>query len=193
MTAPASKSVGRVGPRDHHEEVRVAYLGGFPFLIFEGVLWLVSALLGSFVSVGWAMAALVVGGMFIPLGAQAIQKLMKRPRVGAENPLTGLSTSAAFVIPLCYPVIAAATIADTDWFFPAFAVVVGAHYPPFAYVYRMRLYLALCGTLVGGGTLIGWLFRGGPFSLAGYFVGAVLLAFGALFFALVRREERSIR
>ena len=192
MTASASKDAGRVRPPDHHEEVRVAYLGGFSFLAFEGVLWIVSALLGSFVSVGWAIAALVVGGMLIPLGAQAIQRLMRRPPVGPENPLIGLSTSAAFVIPLCYPVIAAATIADTDWFFPAFAVVVGAHYPPFAYVYRMRLYLALCGVLVGGGALIGWFFRVN-FSLAGYFAGAVLLTFGALFFALVRREERSVR
>ena len=172
--------------------MRVAYLGGFSFLLFEGALWLASALLGTFVSVGWAIAALVVGGMFIPLGAQAIQRLLKRPTVGSENPLIGLSTSAAFVIPLCYPVIAAATVADTDWFFPAFAVVVGAHYPPFAYVYRMPLYLALCGVLVGGGTLIGWFFRD-SFSLAGYFAGAVLLAFGALFYALVRREERGAR
>ena len=193
MTASARGDVGpaKPGPRDHHEEVRVAYLGGFSFLVFEGALWLVSALLGSFVSVGWAIAALVVGGMLIPLGAQAIQRLMRRPAVGPENPLMGLSTSAAFVIPLCYPVIAAATIANVNWFFPAFAVVVGAHYPPFAYVYRMRLYLALCGILVGGGTLIGWLFRD-SFSLAGYFVGAVLLTFGALFFALVRREEKGI-
>lgn len=194
MTASTSKDVGPAGPgpRDHHEEVRVAYLGGFSFLAFEGALWLVSAALGSFVSVGSAIVALVVGGVFILLGAQLIQRLMRRPSVGSENPLMGLSTSAAFVVPLCYPVIAAATLADTDWFFPAFAVVVGAHYPPFAYVYRMRLYLALCGVLVGGGTLIGWLFRDGPFSLAGYFAGAVLLAFGTLFFALVRREERSV-
>jgi len=46
--------------------------------------------------------------------------------------------------------------------------------------------------VVGGGTLIGWLYRDN-FSLAGYFAGAVLLVFGALFFALVRREERSVR
>lgn len=192
MTDSARRDGGRVEPRDHHDEVRVAYLGGFSFLAYEGALWLLSATLGSFISVGAAIVTLVVGGTFSPLGAQIIQKLMRRPPVDPDNPLLGLSIQAAFVIPLCYPVIAAATLANVNWFFPAFAVVVGAHYPPFAHVYRMRLYLALCGVLVGGGTLIGYFFQE-SFSLAGYFAGAVLLAFGALVFTLVRLEENRAR
>lgn len=189
MEGSGDKTIGQSGLHDHHYEVRVAYLGGFSFLAYEGMLWLLAATMGSLISVGSAIVALVVGGTFSPLGAQIIQKLMRRPSVGSDNPLIGLSIQAAFIIPLCYPVIAAATLANTNWFFPAFAVVVGAHYPPFAYVYRMRLYLVLCGVLVGGGTLIGYFFRD-SFSLAGYFAGAVLLTFGALVFALVRLEEK---
>lgn len=193
MNVSANEGVGRHGPRDHHEEVRVAYLGGFAFFVYEGALWLAAALLGTFVSIGAAIVVLVVGGTFTAAGAHFIQRLMNRPRVGPENPLIALTVYAAFIIPLSYPVIAAATIANTNWFFPAFAVVVGAHYPPYAYVYRMRLYLILSGVLVAGGALIGWVFQDGPFSLAGYFAAAALLAFGAVLFALVRREERLVR
>lgn len=179
-------------PRDHHKEVRIAYLGGVSFLIFEGVLWLLSALFGSFISIRLAIITLLVGGMFIPLGSQVIQTLMKRPKVSKENPLISLSTSVAFIIPLSYPVIAAAAIANINWFFPALAVVVGAHYPPYAYVYQMRLYMVLCCVLVAGGTLIGWLFQDN-FSPAGYFVGVVLLIFAAIFISTVQREEQNRR
>ena len=113
-------STDRTGDPDDHVEVRVAYLGGFSFLAYEGMVWLVSAFLGAIVSVPSAIVVLVVGGTFSALGALAIQKLLRRPAVESRNPLLSLSVNAAIVIPLCYPVIAAATVANTNWFFPAF-------------------------------------------------------------------------
>lgn len=177
---------------DHHREVRVAYLGGFSFLAYEGLVWLVSAAFGSFVSAASAIVALVVGGTLSPLGALIIQKLLRRPTVGRENPLIGLSITSAFIIPLCYPVIGAATLANTNWFFPAFAVVVGAHFMPYAYIYRMRTYLVLSGALVAGATMIGY-FLPGSFSAAGYFAGTVLLIFSGLVFAAVKGEAQVTR
>ncbi len=102
---------------DHHRQIRVAYLGGFSFLAYEGVVWLASAASAGLLSVTTAMIVLVVGGTLSPVGAPIIQKFLRRPVVGRDNPLLRLSVTSAFIIPLCYPVIAAATLANTNWFF----------------------------------------------------------------------------
>ena len=83
----------------------------------------------------------------------------------------------AFVIPLCYPLIAAATIHNTNWFYPAFLVVVGAHYLPFIFLYGMWQFGILAVLLVGLGTAIGIYFPEN-FSLGGW-SGAVIYLLSA--------------
>jgi hypothetical protein len=101
-----------------------------------------------------------------------------------ENPFGTLAMQIAFVIPLCYPVIAAATIHNTNWFFPAFLVVVGAHYLPFIFLYGMWQFGILSVLLVGLGTAAGIYFPEN-FTLGGWVGGAVFLiaAFPFRFFA----------
>lgn len=118
-----------------------------------------------------------------------LQKILRRPGVGKGNPLIRLSVTSAFIIPLCYPVIAAATVTNINWFFPAFAVVVGAHFMPYAHIYRMHSYLILGGVLVTGASLIGYFLPNG-FSQAGYFAGAVLILFSVIVLIRVQREIR---
>lgn len=146
-----------------------------------------SAASAGFFSVTTAMIVLVVGGTLSPVGALMIQKLMRRPVVGSDNPLIRLSVTSAFMIPLSYPVIAAATLANTSWFFPAFAVVVGAHFMPYAYIYQMHTYLALGGVLVIGASMIGYL-QPDSFSPTGYFTGAVLVTCSMVLITTVKRE-----
>ncbi len=37
------------------------------------------------------------------------------------------------------PLVAAATLYRLGWFYPAFMIVLGAHYFPFAFLYGLRL------------------------------------------------------
>ena len=90
--------------------------------------------------------------------------------------ILGLAMQVAFVIPVSIPVIGAAALYNVDWFYPAFMVIVGAHYLPFVFLYGMRAYAVLAGVLIAGGVTIGYLLPD-TFSIGGWFGGAVLLLF----------------
>jgi hypothetical protein len=167
------------------KEVRTVYLGAFSGLVVTGLIWLVAAALGIWRSTGLAVWALILGGTFIFPLSQLLLKAMGKPTgLSAENPFGKLAMQVAFMIPLCYPVIAAASIFNTNWFFPAFLVVVGAHYLPFIFLYGMWQFGILSVLLVGMGTAVGIYFPEN-FTLGGWIGGAMFLlaAFPFRFFA----------
>jgi hypothetical protein len=176
--------------RDAQRELRWTYLGGFPGGIVSGVLWLLAAAVASTGGRGRAMAVLVIGGTFIFPATMLLLKAMRLPAtMRKENPLGGLATQLAFTIPLSYPLIYAAVLHRTEWFFPAFMVVVGAHYLPFVFLYGMRSYAVLAMVLVAGGVACGTIGRH-SFAIGAWFTGFVLLLWAAFAWAWVAREKR---
>jgi hypothetical protein len=134
---------------------------------------------------------LILGGTFIfPLSQLLLQVMGKPASLSADNPFGKLAMQVAFIIPLCYPLIAAATIHYTNWFYPAFLVVVGAHYLPFITLYGMWQFGILSALLVGSGTVIGMYFPEN-FALGGWTGAAIYLlaAFPFRAFALRRNEN----
>lgn len=167
------------------EEVRSVYANGVVGQAVSGTIWLLSAIVGTWVSVRYGILTLAVGGAFIfPLTQLVLRLLNRRTSLSRENPLRGLAMQVAFIVPLSIPVIAAATLANTNWFYPAFMVVVGAHYLPFVFLYGMWEYAVLAGLLIAGGVTIGIVLPN-AFGVGGW-VGALVLL---LFSALVRRSR----
>ena len=173
---------------DAQREIRQAYVGGFVGQLVSGVLWLTSAALATWGSPRSAITLLVIGGMFIfPATLLGLRFVRRRATVSAGNPLNALGTQVALVLPLSLPVVGAAALYRLDWFFPAFMVVVGAHYLPFVFLYGMRMFAVLCGILVAGG--IGLALYGPPvFSMGAWITGAILLVFAVLGRRTVDRE-----
>ena len=165
---------------DAQQEVRSVYRNGVVGQSVSGLIWLLSAALGTWVSVRTGVIALAVGGMFIfPLTQLALRIVGGPTTLRSENPLNGLAMQVAFVIPVSIPVIGAAALYNVDWFYPAFMVIVGAHYLPFVFLYGMRAYAVLAGVLIAGGVTIGYLLPD-TFSIGGWFGGAVLLLFALI-------------
>ena len=77
------------------------------------------------------------------------------------------------------PLVAPVTLYRLNLFFPAMAILVGAHYLPFATLYGMRSFLVLAAALVVSGIIIA-LYLPGSFSLAGWVAGLILLVFAAV-------------
>ena len=75
-----------------------------------------------------------------------------------------------------------------NWFYPAFMIIVGAHYLPFVFLYGMRLFAFLAALLIGVGLLIGLNFAG-SFTLGGWVTAGMLLICAPLFGYSVAREE----
>lgn len=92
---------------------------------------------------------LVVGGFFIfPLTTLGLRLLGGPWKLSANNPLNGLGMQVAFVLPLCLPLVAAATLYRASWFYPSFMVLLGAHYLPFVFLYGMPVFAVLAAALV---------------------------------------------
>jgi hypothetical protein len=169
-------------------ELRREFYGGFFGQLVSGLLWLASAALGTWGSSRRAMVALVVGGFFIfPLTTLLLRMSGRRPSLSPGNPLGQLGWQVAFVLPLLLPLVAAVSLYKTNWFFPAFMVALGAHYLPFAFLYGMRMFVALAAILVGGGVAIA-LYAGWIFPFGAWLTGATLLVFAFLGASSVRRE-----
>ena len=174
---------------DAQKEVRTVHLGSFSGLIVTGLIWLLSAAMSAWMSTGLAIWALILGGTFIFPLSQLLQKAMGKPStLSKENPFGALAMQIAFVIPFCYPVIAAATIHNTNWFYPAFLVVVGAHYLPFIFLYGMWQFGILAAWLVGLGTVIGMYFPEN-FALGGWIGAAIYLLSAFPFRAFALRHN----
>lgn len=157
-------------------DVRTTFLGGFPGHLATAFIWLISASLATWASRSAAILALTVGGMFIFPLTQAVLRIMGRPAsLPKGHPMNALARQTAFIVPICIPLIAAAALYRLDWFYPAFMVVVGAHYLPFSHLYGMWQYELLGAMLIGAGLVIGlWV----PiFSLGAWIAVALFLGF----------------
>lgn len=173
---------------DAQRELRLTFMGGFPGSVVSGTIWLVSAALGTWGSTRDAIVLLVVGGAFIfPLTQLLLRAMGRRASLDPGNPLAGLAMQIAFTIPLSLPLIGAATIHRLDWFYPAFLIVVGAHYVPFVFLYGMWTFALLAAAMIGAGTWIG-ITTSGAFSFGGWFGGASIVMYGVLGLILTGRE-----
>ena len=115
---------------------------------------------------------------------------MGRPgKVSEENGLNALGAQVAFVLPLSLPLVAAATLYETGWFYPAFMVALGAHYLPFVFLYGMAMFALLAGLLWILGILLATHLVLG-FSAGAWITGVILLIFAVMGRARVLKEER---
>ena len=89
-----------------------------------------------------------------------------------------LATLTAFIVPLTLPLIGAASLYNINWFYPAFMLVVGAHYMPFIFLYGMWEFGVLAAALILGSVGIG-MWSPHSFALGGWYTAIALLIFAA--------------
>lgn len=166
--------------KEAQSEVRRIYLGGLVGQSVSGFLWLASAALGTWHSARSAIILLVVGGFLIYPATSATLRCSGRPAsVSHANPFRWLALQAAFVLPVSMLLVVPVAMYRLNLFFPAMAVLLGAHYLPFATLYGMRSFLVLAFALVASGVAIA-LRLPGSFALAGWIVGILLLVFAVV-------------
>lgn len=164
---------------DAQRDVRTTFIGGSVGQLVVAAFWLVSAILATWGSRRGAILILAVGGAFIFPLTQIALRLMGRPSsLSRGHPMNALARQVAFIVPLCLPLVAAATLFRRDWFYPAFMIVVGAHYLPFAYLYGMWEYEVLAALLIAAGLLIGLYVP--IFNLGAWVAVALFLGFAAV-------------
>ena len=175
---------------DAQRDLRRAFLGGFVGQNVSGLIWLLSAVISTFVSPLYGMAALFVVSIFIyPLTQLGSRLIGRAGKLSEGNTLGQLATQTAFTVPVGFLLVAAATFYREDWFYPAAMIVVGAHYLPFVFLYGMREFGALAVSLIAGGVVIA-LYIPGMFSLEGWIGAILMIVFAFVGRWVVLREER---
>ncbi len=173
---------------DAQKEVRTVFIGGSIGQVVSGIIWLISAALGTWVSVRLGIIALAVGGVFIfPLTQLSLKLIRHRSALPRTNPLNQLAMQIAFIVPLNLPVIAAAALHNVNWFYPAFMIVIGTHYMPFMFLYGMWQYAILAATLIAGGVLIG-IYLPTSFVVGGWLTALLLLTFALVIWRIFVKE-----
>lgn len=163
---------------DAQREIRQSYLGGFMGQLVSGVLWLVTAVIATWGTPRAAIIALFFGGMLIfPLTRIGLVAINHRLAITPGNPLNGLAMQVALTLPIALPVIGAAALYRLDWLFPAFMIVLGAHYLPFVFLYGMRMFALLCGLLVTAGLGLALYGPSRSFAVGAWVTCALLFAF----------------
>jgi hypothetical protein len=179
--------------QEAQKEMRTVLLNGSVGQAVSGIIWLVSAALATFVSPNTGITVLVLVGIFIfPLTLLALRLMGRSAAIRKENPFNFLAMQTAFIVPLCLPVVGGAALYNLDWFYPAFMIVVGAHYLPFMTLYGMWQFGPLGGVLIFAGVALALWLPGLGFAAGGWFTGAVLILFALYAAALSRRAAQAV-
>lgn len=158
-------------------EMRFAFLGGFAGQLVSGLIWLIASATSEWLQPVYGMAALFFGSMFIFPLTQGTLRMMGYPaKVSPENRLWGLGSQTAFMVPILFLLVGAATLHHQNWFFPAAMIVVGAHYLPFNTLYGMKIFAILAVVLVFAGTSLA-MYAPNLFSLGGWLTAGALIVF----------------
>ncbi len=130
--------------KNAQQDMRVAYLHGYPGVIVSGMVWLISALVALYVSPDKAVWALLVGGVFIhPIG-MLLNKALGASGVHAQtNPLGKLAMEGTIFMIMCLPLAYGLSFQKVEWFFQGMLLIIGGRYLHFATLYGSRLYWAL--------------------------------------------------
>ncbi|HKY46975.1 MAG TPA: hypothetical protein VJQ79_03225 [Acidimicrobiia bacterium] len=170
------------------KELRYAYRAASVGQMYAGVVWLTAAVAWLTNGSTSGIIVLVIGGSLIYPVTTLVSRLLGNPgTVASTNPLKEASVAIPLVGPLGVPLAAAAALYDVAWFFPAFMVLMGAHYLPFAHLYGMRVFIPLGAGMWLAGLAIG-MWAPGTAVLGAFLTGAALLAVGVKAAADYRRE-----
>ncbi len=162
------------------KDVRETFLGGFARQLVSAVLWGISAAACTWHSLRLGGIILLFGGFFIFPATQLLLRTMGHAyALPKGHPMNSLGIQVAFTLPLSLPVVLGIATFRPRWFYPAFMIVLGAHYLPFVFMYGMWQFAGLCAILVTSGLAFG-MYRPQPVSLGAWFTAAVLLAFAIL-------------
>jgi len=102
--------------------------------------------------------------------------------------MNALGIQVAFTLPLSLPLVIGIAAIRPLWFYPAFMILLGAHYLPFVFMYGMWQFAGLCAILVASGVALG-MYLPQPISLGAWLTAAVLLAFAFVGRGVAARES----
>jgi hypothetical protein len=159
------------------KDVRETFMGGFAGQLVAAVVWCASAATCTWHSLRLAEWVLILGGFFIfPLTQLLLRAMGHAYALPKGHPMNALGVQVAFTLPLTLPLVIAIAALHPAWFYPAFMIVLGAHYLPLIFMYGMGQFGVLSATLIVSGVAIA-MYVPTPVSLGAWLTAALLFGF----------------
>jgi len=162
------------------ERAIVSSLAGFPFLLVFGVVWFVGSGLTYVVPPRIAPWSYMLLGMPAMPVAMLLEKRLGYLPTANPDPLLPLTLQLLFVQIVAFPAILIVWNTGPAYVPVALAAVLGAHFLPYQWVYRTRLYGYLGVFVAVGPFALAVLFGKNALHYTGFLVGPALLT-GAAF------------
>jgi hypothetical protein len=170
------------------KDVRDTFLGGFAGQLVSAVLWGISAAGCTWHSLRLGELILVLGGFLIfPMTQFVLRSIGHTYALPKGHPMNALGIQVAFTLPLTLPLVIGIAALRPGWFYPAFMIVLGAHYLPFVFMYGMWQFASLCAILVASGTAIA-MYLPKPVSLGAWLTAALLFVYALIGRCVSRRD-----
>ncbi len=157
------------------QQAILSALAGFPFLLVFGFGWIAAGLLSYLAPHDVAPWIYVFLGIpAVPI-AIILERRLGYVRAAQPGPLLPLVLQILFVQIVAFPAILLVWDSAPHYLPVAFAAVVGAHFLPFQWIYRTRLYGVLGVVIAVGPFVLAVLFGEKAMHYTGFFVGGALL------------------
>jgi hypothetical protein len=177
---------------DFSKQFRQHYLGAVPHSLYVSFCWILGGVLGDLVSEKASIIFFLLASMVnFPMGEIIRKQFFRYGPAGDEiAPLKHLFMLMSFIIPMSLPLIYLASRDNIALFYPAFSIIVGAHYLPFYYGYKLRSFI-VAGTIIWLAGTACALYFPHSFSLAAYTTGIIILGMAMVNLSAVRSEMSS--
>jgi hypothetical protein len=162
---------------DAQRDVRETFMGGFAGQLVSSVVWGASAAACTWHSLRLGEWVLILGGFFIfPLTQLVLRGMGRAYALPKGHPMNALGMQVAFTLPLTLPLVIGIAALHPVWFYPAFMIVLGAHYLPFIFMYGMWQFGVLAAALIASGVAVG-MYLPAPVSFGAWLTAALLFGF----------------
>jgi len=177
---------------DERDAARSANLGGYTFLVVHGVTFALAGLASFILELETAALVYLFQGLVAFPVSLALERAQGFRMLGKENSLTPLFIQVASIQIVALPAVIYVFELDPRLVPAAFAAVAGAHFLPYVWLQRTRIYgaLAVFLALVPWGLLL-VLDRDDAFHVTGLVVGAALIVAGVAVRSVVLRDRPS--
>ncbi|MCF6219863.1 MAG: hypothetical protein L3J65_02005 [Robiginitomaculum sp.] len=132
---------------DAQSSMRHNYINGGPGVFISGLVWLIAAIVTTFIGFNGGIIAFFIGGMLIHPVSALVENKMKQE---AAVPDKGLIRLSLLTLPLLFGGLFLAYILSVQnqaLFYPVMAIVIGLRYVAFQRIYGLNVFIIL-GTLL---------------------------------------------
>jgi hypothetical protein len=175
------------------DDLSVKSKNGIAFTLSGSILWLIMAYMWTlqFSAYDRSILVLIAGGPLLPM-AFLLSKLFKTPWKIVGNPLQTLGLWLNIAQLFYFPFLILVLIKMPDYFLVVYAIITGAHFFPFAWIYKTNWFAIFAGIIVVGVLALGLVLRNDQMYLTAVFTSISLFILTAcLYFDSVKRMKQA--